>query len=93
MNSESKVVNDWILATRETIYQLQEWLMYLEVWQSNGFVEPDDFQEACWLLREAGLWEWAGRAGGQGIEALAEAVGVNSGGIPDGEQAALWRQR
>jgi hypothetical protein len=32
MNSEGKVVNDWIIATRETIYQLQEWLTYLETW-------------------------------------------------------------
>jgi hypothetical protein len=86
MNGEDKVVNDWIIATRETIYQLQEWLMYLETWQSNGLAEPDDFQEACGKLREAGLWEWAGRAGGHGIEALTEAVGVNSGDTPDGEQ-------
>ncbi len=80
--NESKVVNDWLIATQDTICQLQEWLMCLEAWQSNGLAEPDDFQEACGQLREAGLWEWAGRAGGHGIEALAEAV--TGGGTPDG---------
>jgi hypothetical protein len=86
MNNDSKVVNDWILATQDTIYQLQEWLRYLEMWHTNGWAEPDDFQEVCGQLREAGLGEWAGRAGGHGLEALAQAVGASGGGAPDGEQ-------
>jgi hypothetical protein len=86
MNSNGKVIDDWLIATRDTIYQLQEWLMVLEGWQSNGRAEPDDFQEACGQLREAGLGEWAGRAGGHGLEALAEAVDATRDNSFAGEQ-------
>ncbi|MCP4285882.1 MAG: hypothetical protein GY792_15740 [Gammaproteobacteria bacterium] len=73
---EQKIINDWTLATQDTIFILQTWLGLLEDWQSRGQVEPDDFMEACQQLKEAALWQWANEAGGHGIEALARAVGV-----------------
>ncbi len=82
----NKVIDDWMIATKEAIHQLTGWLMCLEAWDQTGHAEPDDFHEACERLREAGLWPWAGQAGGHGIEALAEAVGVKVGGTPDGGQ-------
>ena len=69
-----QVIDDWMLSTEETIYILQEWLGRLEMWQTLGRAEADDFAEACQQLQAAGLWAWAGDAAGHGITALAEAV-------------------
>ena len=52
---EQKILQDWILAVQDTIFVLQEWLGWLEQWQSQGRIEPEDFAEACRQLREAGL--------------------------------------
>ncbi len=85
--NDQKIVKDWIIATQEAIYNLQEWQGRLETWQAQSRVEPDDFAEACWQLREAGLWGWAGEAGGHGLKRLAAALGVadgHEGGTPDG---------
>jgi len=71
---KQKVVADWMIATQETIYTLQTWLGLLESWRDVGQAEPDDFGEGCRQLKDAGLWPWAGEAGGHGIEALAKAV-------------------
>ena len=38
--------------------------------------EPDDFMDACQQLKDANLWQWANQAGGHGIEALSQAVGL-----------------
>ncbi len=71
---KQKVLADWILATKDTIFVLQEWLNLLEKWQSSEGAEPDEFAAAGQQLREAGLWAWATEAGGHGIQALAEAI-------------------
>ncbi len=69
-----KIIKDFLLATQETIFVLQEWSGQLEQWQSQGQIEPGEFAAACRSLREAGLWAWAGDAAGHGIAALAVAV-------------------
>lgn len=71
-----KVMTDWMIATQETIYTLQVWLGLLESWRDLGQAEPDDFGEACRQLKDAGLWQWAGEAGGHGVTALARAVEI-----------------
>lgn len=78
-----KVVAEWIAVTEETIYTLQTWLGLLEVWQSLGRAEPDDFAEACRQLKEAGLGVWVDEASRPGIEALARAVGLRIEELPD----------
>jgi hypothetical protein len=75
VNSQ-KVIDDSILVTRDTIHILQVWLELLESWRNEGQAEPDEFIDACRQLKEAELWHWARQAGGHGLEALAEAVGV-----------------
>ena len=73
-----KVITDTILATQDTIYLLQMWLGLLECWREIGRAEPADFMDGCQQLREADLWHWANEAGGHGIGALAQAVGIES---------------
>ena len=73
---QHKVVSDWIITTQDTIYTLQMWTGLLESWRELGRAEPVDFVEACQQLRDADLWNWAQEAGGHGIAALAEAMGV-----------------
>ena len=90
--TDRKIVKDWLIATREAIYNLQAWQGQLETWQAQERVEPGDFAEACWQLREAGLWDWARQAGGHGLDRLAAALGVadgNEGGTPDGQLARV----
>lgn len=72
-----KVIADWLLTTQDTIYALHMWLGRLENWREAGHVEPDDFTDACQQLKEADLWQWASRAGGHGIQALAGAIRVS----------------
>ena len=69
--SSQKVLGDWLIATRETIYQLQCWLRLLESWRSQGRIESQEFAAARRELAEAGLGHWAEQAGGHGLEALA----------------------
>jgi hypothetical protein len=98
--NDQKIVKDWIIATQEAIYSLQEWQGRLETWLTQGRVEPADFAEACWQLREAGLWGWAREAGGHGLARLAATLGVtevDEGGTPDGlllacvtDKVACW---
>ncbi len=71
-----KVITDTILATQDTIHLPQMWLGLLECWREYGRAEPDDFLDGCQQLREADLWHWANEAGGHGIGALAQAVGI-----------------
>jgi hypothetical protein len=71
-----KVMKDWEIAVQDTIFILQGWSDHLERWQSYGRAEPDDFADACQLLRETGLWSWARQAGGHGLAALARAIEV-----------------
>ncbi len=71
---KQKMIQDFLLATQDTIFVLQEWSGRLEQWQSQGQIEPEDFADACRQLREAGLWAWAADAGGHGIAALAAAL-------------------
>jgi hypothetical protein len=87
--SDQKVINDWILATQDAVYLLQEWLGRLEQWQAAGQAEADDFAAACQELREAGLWAWAAQAGGHGLAGLARAL--NQGGTPDGRTVSPCR--
>lgn len=79
-----KVVTDWILSTQETIYILQMWLGLLESWREVEGAEPADFMDGCQQLREAHLWQWARRAGGHGIQALAAAVRVEEMPLEEG---------
>jgi hypothetical protein len=75
---QQKVISDWIIATTDTIYTLHMWLGLLENWRQADHAEPDDFTDGCLQLKEAELWQWASRAGGHGIEALAAAVRVKA---------------
>jgi hypothetical protein len=68
--NQHKIIGDWILATKDTIFVLQQWRDLLVKWQMLGEVEGEAFAEACQQLREAGLWGWVNEAGGHGIEAL-----------------------
>jgi hypothetical protein len=86
-----KVISDVIIASQDTIFTLQAWLNLLEMWQSLGRAEPDDFWEVYQQLIDANLQSWMGLVGGHGIEALAGAVGVSTetpGGNPFGSE--LW---
>lgn len=74
--ADLKIIRDWLLATQDAIFILQEWSGRLEQWQTQGYIEPEEFTEACRKLREAGLWQWAAEAGGHGIAALAEIAGA-----------------
>jgi hypothetical protein len=78
-----KVISDWIFATQDTIYLLQMWLGLLEIWQTVGRAEPDDFMDAYQQLEEAALWSWTNQAGGHGIKTLAEAVEVGEEFLED----------
>ncbi|RMF02710.1 MAG: hypothetical protein D6768_07570 [Chloroflexi bacterium] len=69
--TSQKALDDWLIATRETIYQLQRWLRLLENWRLQGHIEPHEFAAARRELAEAGLGHWAEQAGGHGLEALA----------------------
>ncbi|GIK40109.1 MAG: hypothetical protein BroJett011_39420 [Chloroflexota bacterium] len=69
---EQKMLQDWIFATQATILLLRKLSGRLEQWQTQGYIEPEEFIEACRQLREARLWQWAAEAGGHGIAALAE---------------------
>ena len=73
-----KVISDVIITTQDTIFTLQAWLNLLEMWQSLGRAEPDDFWETYQQLIDANLQSWTGQVGGHGIEALARAVDVNT---------------
>ena len=86
-----KVISDVIIASQDTIFTLQAWLNLLEMWQSLGRAEPDDFWEVYQQLIDANLQSWMGQVGGHGIEALARAVDVNTeipGGTPF--EPELW---
>ncbi len=76
-SNRQKVVTDWIIATQETVYTLQVWLGLLENWRDLGRAEAEDFSDACQQLKDAGLWQWAGEAGGHGVAALARAVEIS----------------
>jgi hypothetical protein len=67
---QRKVIGDWILATKDTIFLLQQWRDLLVRWQTLGEVEQETFADACRQLKDIGLWQWANEAGGHGIEAL-----------------------
>ena len=73
---KEKIIDDLILATQDTVFVLQTWLGLLEMWQSVGRAEPDDFMDACQQLREVGLENWVNEAGGQELAVLAEAVAL-----------------
>ena len=67
---QHKVVGDLILATKDTIFVLRQWLELLEQWRVSGAVDDHLLADACRQLQESGLWGWANQAGGHGIEAL-----------------------
>ena len=67
---QHKVIGDLILATKDTIFVLGQWLELLEQWRVLGQVDDQSLADACRQLRENGLWGWASQAGGHGIEAL-----------------------
>jgi hypothetical protein len=69
---QQKVIGDSILATKDTIFVLSQWLALLERWHALGAVDGDEFYALRCELRESGLWSWATEAGGHGIEALTE---------------------
>ena len=68
--NQSKVLSDTILATKDTIFILQQWQDLLVRWQTVGQIEEEAFAEACRTLKDMGLWNWAREAGGHGIEIL-----------------------
>jgi hypothetical protein len=71
------VLDDWLIATQETISTLQNWVLLLDDWRNRGQVDPGDFAAAAQQLREAGLGMWANDAGGHGLAALARTLDVD----------------
>ena len=67
---QRKVLADWVLATKDTIFVLRQWLELLDQWRVLGQVDDQSLANACRQLQESGLWGWASQAGGHGIEAL-----------------------
>ena len=78
-----KVIGDTILAAQDTMCVLQMWLSLLEGWRESDQAEPDDFMDACQQLKDANLWQWVNQAGGHGIEALSQAVGLAGNEVND----------
>lgn len=74
--SERKVLDDWLIATQETIAALQTLVLQLDMWRIQERADPADFAIAIQQLQEAGLLYWANEAGGHGLLALAEALQV-----------------
>jgi hypothetical protein len=74
--ADRKVLDDWLIATQETISTLQNWVLLLDEWRQRGQVDPGDFATAVQQLREAGLGRWAANAGGHGLAALARALEI-----------------
>ena len=67
---QRKVIGDLILATKDTIFVLQQWRDLLVRWRTLRQIEPERLVEACRQLKEAGLWGWANEIGGHGVAAL-----------------------
>ena len=76
--NQQKVLGDTILATKDTIFVLQQWRNLLVRWQTLGEVEPEIFADICQQLKDAGLWQWARDAGGHGLEALMKLDGISA---------------
>lgn len=76
--ADRKVLDDWLIATHETISTLQNWVLLLDEWRHRGQVDPGDFAVAAQQLREAGLGMWAANAGGHGLTALAKTLEIES---------------
>ena len=75
-----RVIEAWIEYTQEAINALKDWLEELENWRDYGPL-PGDFDRAYRSLDLAGLGDWAdwGRAGGDDLDVLAEAVKTLAG--------------
>ncbi|GAB4428740.1 MAG: hypothetical protein Kow0031_09040 [Anaerolineae bacterium] len=74
--ADRKVLDDWLIATQETISTLQNWVLLLDEWRQQGQVDPGDFAAAAQQLREAGLGPWANDAAGHDLAALARALEI-----------------
>jgi len=68
--NQHKVLGDTILATKDTIFVLQQWRDLLVKWQTLDQIDSEVFAEVCQALKDADLWNWAREAGGHGIEIL-----------------------
>ena len=49
--NQHKVIGDWILATKDTIFVLQQWRGLLVKWQMLGEVERETFADASEICR------------------------------------------
>jgi hypothetical protein len=74
MGNGSKVIHDFILTTKDTIFVLQEWLAVLERQQGQDEIEPGEFEAIYQRVREAGLGSWLERASGYDLATLSRAV-------------------
>lgn len=68
--NQHKVLGDTILATKDTMFVLQQWRDLLVRWQTMGQIDSETFAEVCRALKDVGLWNWARDAGGHGVEIL-----------------------
>ena len=76
--NQHKVLADTILATKDTIFVLQQWRDLLVRWQTLGEIESEAFADTCQQLKDIGLWQWVSEAGGHGLEALMKLDGISA---------------
>lgn len=74
MENGHKVISDFILTTKDTIFVLQEWLAMLERQQGQEEIGPGEFEVIYQRVREIGLGPWLERASGYDLAALSQVV-------------------
>lgn len=74
MENGHKVISDFILTTKDTIFVLQEWLAMLERQQGQDEIERGEFEAIYQRVREIGLGPWLERASGYDLAALNQVV-------------------
>ena len=74
MRNGQKVIGDFILTTKETIFILQQWLVLLERQQTWGQGEADEFEAIYQRLYEVGLGNWLEQASGYDLVTLSQAI-------------------
>ena len=74
MGNGSKIIQDVILTTKETIFILQQWLALLERRHGLDEMEPGEFETLYQQVCETGLGNWLEQASGYDRVALGQAI-------------------
>ncbi len=72
--NQRKIIGDYIIGTRDTIYLLNKWLMLLEQSRQGLPVESSAFEHIEDRLRQARLGEWLNEIAGHDLDTLIQAV-------------------